>query len=385
VKLHSVGSVPEDDSARTEPTRAAVTPQILQQDVFHRMIALERKRTERSRKPFLLMLLDAGGGLPSARVQSLLGEVLGSLTVTTRETDMVGWYATGLVVGVMFTEIAIDRGSSIVSTMMNRVSDVLRKNLSLEQFNHIKLSFHLFPENWDHQGPDRPSNPTLYPDLETREKSTRTMRVVKRSMDIGGSLLGLLILSPVFLAVALAVKLTSKGPVFFRQRRVGQYGKSFTFLKFRSMYVNNDASQHKEYVRRLIAGQAPRQVASGGGSGIYKLNNDQRITPVGKLIRRTSMDELPQFFNVLIGDMSLVGPRPPIPYEVEAYDIWHRRRLLEAKPGITGLWQIHGRSRVDFDEMVRLDLRYAKSLSPWLDVKILLQTPRAVVAGDGAC
>jgi len=380
VKLLPVGSGRGND----DPKTADANPHILPQDVFHRMLALERKRSERSRKAFLLMLLDAGGGLPITRVQSLLGDVLESLTVTTRETDMVGWYANDRVVGVMFTEIAIDRGSSIVSTLMNRVSDVLRKNLSLEQFNQVKLSFHLFPENWDHQGPDRPPNPTLYPDLETRQKSTRTLRVVKRSMDVAGSVLGLLILSPVFLGVALAVKLTSKGPVFFKQRRVGQYGKSFTLLKFRSMYVNNDASQHKEYVRRLIAGHATRQVTSAGG-GIYKLNNDKRITPLGKLMRRTSVDELPQFFNVLIGDMSLVGPRPPIPYEVEAYDIWHRRRLLEAKPGITGLWQIHGRSRVDFDEMVRLDLRYAKSLSPWLDVKILLQTPRAVVAGDGAC
>ena len=380
MKLLPVGSGRGND----DPKTADANPHILPQDVFHRMLALERKRSERSRKAFLLMLLDAGGGLPITRVQSLLGDVLESLTVTTRETDMVGWYANDRVVGVMFTEIAIDRGSSIVSTLMNRVSDVLRKNLSLEQFNQVKLSFHLFPENWDHQGPDRPPNPTLYPDLETRQKSTRTLRVVKRSMDVAGSVLGLLILSPVFLGVALAVKLTSKGPVFFKQRRVGQYGKSFTLLKFRSMYVNNDASQHKEYVRRLIAGHATRQVTSAGG-GIYKLNNDKRITPLGKLMRRTSVDELPQFFNVLIGDMSLVGPRPPIPYEVEAYDIWHRRRLLEAKPGITGLWQIHGRSRVDFDEMVRLDLRYAKSLSPWLDVKILLQTPRAVVAGDGAC
>jgi exopolysaccharide biosynthesis polyprenyl glycosylphosphotransferase len=359
--------------------------EILAQEAFHRMIALERKRTERSRKPFLLVLLDTGARLACARSEKLLLDVLAALKDSTRETDLAGWYATGAVVGVMFTEIVVDERTSIVGTIMNRVSGGLHKKLSLEQFNEIKISFHLFPEDWDHHSPDRPSNPTLYPDLEKREKSSRAMRIVKRSMDVAGSLFALVVLSPVFVAIAVAIKLTSKGPVFFKQKRVGRYGKCFTFLKFRSMYVNNDASQHKEYVRQLIAGEAARKSVEGSGSGIYKLTQDKRITTVGRILRRTSLDELPQFFNVLWGDMSLVGPRPPIPYEVEAYDIWHRCRVLEAKPGITGLWQVHGRSRVAFDEMVRLDLRYARNWSLWLDLKILLQTPRAVWAGDGAC
>jgi exopolysaccharide biosynthesis polyprenyl glycosylphosphotransferase len=384
VKLQSVGTAQRSTSDKTQWSRSAGNAQVLAQDAFHRMIVLERKRTERSRKPFLLMLLDTGGGVASARSEKLLLEVLSTLTESTRETDLVGWYATGTVVGVMFTELMVDERALIVGTILNRVSEALRKNLSLEQFNQIKLSFHLFPDDWDHQGPDRPSNPTLYPDLESREKSTRAMRIVKRSMDIAGSLMALLILAPIFLAIALAVKLTSTGPVFFRQKRIGQYGKPFTFLKFRSMYVNNDASAHKEYVRQLIAGEAARKPLNGA-QAIYKLTKDDRITPIGRIIRRTSLDETPQFFNVLLGDMSLVGPRPPIPYEVEAYDVWHRRRVLEAKPGITGLWQVYGRSRVEFDEMVRLDLRYAREWSPWLDLKILLQTPKAVVAGHGAC
>jgi len=178
--------------------------------------------------------------------------------------------------------------------------------------------------------------------------------------------------------------LTSRGPILFRQQRIGEHGTAFTFLKFRSMYVNNDASKHKEYVRQLIAGEAAKHT-NGAGEGIFKLTNDPRITPVGNFLRRTSLDELPQFINVLRGDMSLVGPRPPVPYEVEAYATWHRRRLLEAKPGITGLWQVEGRSRVGFDDMVRLDLRYARNCSPWLDLKILVQTPKAVIAGNGAC
>jgi lipopolysaccharide/colanic/teichoic acid biosynthesis glycosyltransferase len=156
------------------------------------------------------------------------------------------------------------------------------------------------------------------------------------------------------------------------------------FLKFRSMYVNNDAAVHKEYVQSLIAGKAAKQPSNGNGHGVYKLTKDSRITRVGSFLRKTSLDELPQFLNVLKGEMSLVGPRPPVPYEVEAYDIWHRRRLLEAKPGITGLWQVSGRSRVTFDDMVRLDLHYARTWSPWMDIKILWRTPGAVVLGEGA-
>jgi lipopolysaccharide/colanic/teichoic acid biosynthesis glycosyltransferase len=170
----------------------------------------------------------------------------------------------------------------------------------------------------------------------------------------------------------------------FRQQRIGQHGKSFVFLKFRSMHVNNNAAVHKEYVQQLIAGKAEKQPSNGNGQGVYKLTKDSRITRVGAFLRRTSMDELPQFINVLKGEMSLVGPRPPVPYEVEAYDIWHRRRLMEAKPGITGLWQVSGRSRVNFDDMVRLDLHYARTWSPWADMKILWRTPGAVVLGSGA-
>jgi len=137
-------------------------------------------------------------------------------------------------------------------------------------------------------------------------------------------------------------------------------------------------------VRELIAGQAERQASHGNGDGVYKLTRDARVTFVGNFLRRTSLDELPQFLNVFKGEMSLVGPRPPIDYEMKAYSFWHRRRLLEAKPGITGLWQVNGRSRVNFDDMVRLDLKYARTWSPWLDIRILMRTPRAVVSGDGA-
>jgi lipopolysaccharide/colanic/teichoic acid biosynthesis glycosyltransferase len=150
------------------------------------------------------------------------------------------------------------------------------------------------------------------------------------------------------------------------------------------MQVNNDPGLHREYVRKLIAGQADPAPSNGNGPGVYKIKSDPRVTRVGAFLRRTSLDELPQLINVLRGEMSLVGPRPPIKYEVDHYDIWHRSRLLEAKPGITGLWQVNGRSRVKFDDMVRLDIRYARTWSVWLDIKIILRTPQAVLIGEGA-
>src|SRR5262249_25662135 len=141
---------------------------------------------------------------------------------------------------------------------------------------------------------------------------------------------------------------------------------------------------HQEYVAEFISGANKNGNHRDPERRVFKLTQDSRITPLGRLLRTTSLDELPQFLNVLKGEMSLVGPRPPIPYEVERYDIWHRRRLLEAKPGLTGLWQVSGRSSTTFDEMVRLDLKYASAWSLWLDIKILARTPRAVFSGEGA-
>jgi exopolysaccharide biosynthesis polyprenyl glycosylphosphotransferase len=357
--------------------------EVLKEEIFRRMISLERKRSERTQRPFVLLLMDTGTTRPTEKNGRILLDILSALQTATRETDVMGWYETNSAVGVMFTEITLEN-NLILSTLLARISDVLRGRLTSEQFSQIKFSFHLFPEEWDHNTPERQSNPTLYPDLHQRDGANRLGRALKRAMDIAGSILLLTVLSPVFLVIAAAIKLSSQGPILFRQQRIGEHGTAFTFLKFRSMYVNNDASQHKEYVHKLIAGRAAKQT-NGAGEAIFKLTKDPRITPVGNFLRRTSLDELPQFFNVLRGDMSLVGPRPPVPYEVEAYATWHRRRLLEAKPGITGLWQVEGRSRVGFDDMVRLDLRYARSCSPWLDLKILLQTPKAVIAGNGAC
>ncbi|MGB9233846.1 MAG: sugar transferase [Terriglobales bacterium] len=371
-----------------QPQGSVEDAEVLSENTFHRMIALERKRSERSQRPFVLLLVDtcaANGSIrPGEKNTRVLEDLLSALQGATRETDVTGWYKESAIIGVMFTEIVLDN-NLVLSTILSRIGGVLRERLDSEQFGRIKFSFHVFPDDWDVQDPERPSNPTLYPDLEKRHKANRVGRAMKRMIDVVGTLFLLLLLSPVFLIIAAAIKLTSRGPVLFRQKRIGEHGTPFTFLKFRSMYVNNDSSEHREYVRQLIEGRAEKKSANGNGIGVFKLTNDPRITPVGKFLRRSSLDELPQLINVLRGEMSLVGPRPPVPYEVEAYATWHRRRLLEAKPGITGLWQVYGRSRVEFDDMVRLDLRYARNCSPLLDLKILLQTPKAVIGGDGAC
>lgn len=360
----------------------------LSESAFQRSIALERKRTERSQKPILLMLLRADEKA-NGRSSQLLGSLLPILLEQTREIDIVGWYEEGSAVGVLYTELLASDKASIFSTMLIRVSNMLKGRLTFEQFNQITISFHFFPDSWDDDSDDAPANPMFYPDLSAKGQASRLSSLLKRTMDVAGASILMLIGAPMFLIIAIAIKLSSQGPILFRQQRVGQYGKKFMFLKFRSMYVGNDPAKHKAYVRQLIAGEASsnphKNNGNGDGSAIYKLTGDPRITRVGAFLRRTSLDELPQLLNVLHGEMSLVGPRPAIPYEVVAYKPWHRQRVLAVKPGITGLWQVSGRCRLKFDESVRLDLQYVKQCSLWLDVKILLRTPRAVLLGEGAC
>ncbi len=355
----------------------------LNEEAFRQMVVVERKRTERSGKPFLLMLLTVGNQEDPGKARAALGGTLSALLQSTRQTDVIGWYKKHATIGVVFTGFSIDDRNNILSTILTKVSNTLRDHLPPAQFSQLSVSFHFFPDDWDHDAPGRPSNPVLYQDLLNRDSARRTRVTIKRATDIAGSSIALIGCMPLFVLIALLIKASSKGPVLFRQQRVGHHGRCFTFLKFRSMHMGNDPSVHKEYVTRLINGVAEQKASSGSGQGVYKLVNDHRITRVGKFLRKSSLDELPQLLNVLRGEMSLVGPRPSIPYEVAAYQTWHRRRVLEVKPGMTGLWQVRGRNRIKFDEMVRLDLQYAKQWSFWLDLKILLHTPSAVL--KGAC
>ncbi len=218
--------------------------------------------------------------------------------------------------------------------------------------------------------PTLPSLPGVLP-FETPVPEGLYLRLGKRSLDVLGAALALVVLSPVLLVLAVLVKLTSKGPVFYRSTRIGRGGRPFTFIKIRSMVRDADSRRH--HVEHLNEADGP----------VFKIARDPRITPIGRFLRTTSLDEIPQFWNVLRGDMSLVGPRPPIPEEVAQYEPWQLRRL-DVRPGITCLWQISGRSRIGFQEWMRLDLEYIRHQSLPLDLKILLRTIPAVLSREGA-
>jgi len=206
--------------------------------------------------------------------------------------------------------------------------------------------------------------------VDRRARPDRFASVAKRCIDVVGATMGIVMLSPVMLATAAAIALTSPGPIIYRQIRLGKGGVPFTFYKFRSMGCNLGDGIHREYVINLI---------HGGQGSWTKLQTDPRVTPVGRFIRRTSIDELPQLFNVLKGQLSLIGPRPALTYEAEEYQSWHLRRILEVKPGVSGLWQVEGGSKVTFDDMVRLDLQYVRTRSLMLDLRIMVKTIQVVM------
>ncbi len=341
---------------------------------FNRVLSIECRRCERTGIPFALLLLEMH------KVKDILGPsamraIALSLSGAMRETDIAGWYEEATTLGIILTTLNGTERHVVQSGVVRRVRSVLAEILNQDQLGAIGISFQFFPDenNWMFYKKDS----GRYSDQD-KYGNTNYPPELKRAIDMVGSLAALIALSPLFAIIAALIKLTSQGPVFFRQKRIGQFGEEFTFLKFRSMYINNDPAIHQEYIRNLINKKVD------DSDGTFKIKNDPRVTPIGRFIRKTSLDELPQFINVLKGDMSLVGPRPPIPYELESYSLWHRRRIAEARPGITGEWQVYGRSRTTFDEMVRMDLHYIRNQSLWLDLKILFKTPFVVLSGDGA-
>jgi exopolysaccharide biosynthesis polyprenyl glycosylphosphotransferase len=381
-------TAPSQGNVRKSVSRFAEIPSrregVLKAESFHTMLTFERRRADRSRKPFALMLLDSQQIHKNGNAATFAAALATVVSEATRETDIVGWYEDGETLAVIFTEINVDGKIPITEVLHSKVATALQENLGHKIASKIVITLHLFPESWDKALPDRVADIKLYPETSPSNSKKRVPMVVKRAIDIVFSSLLLLIISPVLAAIALAIKLTSEGPVVFEQERLGQFGKRFKCLKFRTMYVNNDAKIHREFVQQFIAGKDEKSAVNEAEPAVYKIMNDPRVTLVGRFLRKTSLDEFPQFLNVLRGEMSLVGPRPPVPYEFEVYDHWHRRRVLEVKPGVTGLWQVSGRSTTCFDDMVRLDLRYSQSWSLWLDLKILVATPRAVFTGNGA-
>jgi exopolysaccharide biosynthesis polyprenyl glycosylphosphotransferase len=340
---------------------------VLPQEEFLERLRFEKRRVDRFGNPLSMALFFLKEELLADAKK--LREFLVSIKRDTRETDLKGWVKRNI-----FGLLMLDTDGSgahkcmelLVNGRTKTVCDVLTGTYPDRLFSEILEKTGAEPrifslESLEPVG-DAPGN-----------------QILKRSLDILGALIGLILFSPVMLITAAAIKLTSPGPVIFRQTRLGRRGNPFSFLKFRSMKSGNDDRVHREYVLKLIDGQHAQLNQGKEDKPLYKLKNDNRITAVGKIIRKLSIDELPQFFNVLQGQMSLVGPRPPLPFEVEKYKSWHLRRILEVKPGITGLWQVKGRSRTSFDDMVRLDIRYVQNWSLWLDFKILAKTVREVL------
>jgi len=213
----------------------------------------------------------------------------------------------------------------------------------------------------------------------------RGYELIKRMQDVSMAIIALLLLSPLWLLIGLVIRLTSDGPAIHRQKNViGRYGRPFTLYKFRTMFVNIDDAQHREAIARFVEGKALDVIEKDGQEvPVYKLTRDPRVTPVGRFLRKTGLDEIPQLINVLRGELALVGPRPPLDYEYERYTNRHKRRL-EVLPGITGLYQVTARSQVPFERMIEIDLDYVQRRSYWFDLKIMLLTPWVLITGKGA-
>lgn len=344
---------------------------ILSESSFVRLLQLEKRRADRSHGPLSLMLfrVDAGGPPRAATIASFARR----LQARKRETDYLARLAED-VFALLLPETTAD---------------------GTRQFNQrLRSSWGICYSSRSATYPDDRLEPLLeeydrLPAFATHEHVDGSIRAtggyaLKRTIDVVGAFVLLLLAAPILFATAVAIRYASPGPVIFRQLRLGKGGVPFVFFKFRSMRVGAPEDAHRNYVEDLIKGRLVSESTQAQDRLAYKMNGDPRITRIGRWIRRTSIDELPQLWNVLRGDMSLVGPRPPIPYEAENYQSWHLRRVLEVKPGITGLWQVAGRSRVSFDDMVRMDIQYAQNCSLWLDLRILARTAWVVLRCEGA-
>jgi lipopolysaccharide/colanic/teichoic acid biosynthesis glycosyltransferase len=362
-------------AARPRPRR----PVVLSEELFRDVLRKERKRADRSNQSAALLLVAVNDGL-GANSPATWAAVIEVLAAVAGETEVLGWFEWRAVMGIILPECS-SFGLADARAMEARISEELARRCDEETAGKFSIRLHVHPEPRSVESATTPAGVDNFPALTGRQGRATIDRMIKRALDIIGSLTLLIVLSPLFLLIAALAKLKSPGPIFYGQVRIGQMMKPFTMLKFRTMHVGADHALHQRYVTEFINSTA----ATCGPDKFFKITNDPRVTPVGRFLRKTSLDELPQLWNVLRGDMSLVGPRPPLGYELEQYKPWHFRRVLEAKPGITGLWQVAGRSRTTFDQMVRLDLRYARTCSVWTDIKILLATPAAVISGKGAC
>jgi len=389
----------------------------------------ERLRSERSGLPLSLVIIDSArmldfliekNSVSRHRFTRHIAEIFKN---STRESDVKGWYEKGKI-ALLTLDTDESGAKALAVNLNNKILGYNGRNHAIQEndlWQFVNISSlqvggsYLANGNGGKEREERPSTLHQIHHMEfslpqTNESATllstgavdlaivdwpftceilnqsqmRDLQLkLKRLIDVIGSLIGIVLAAPLMLIISVLIKLTSPGPVLFRHERLGFLGKPFTFLKFRSMKVDCDESIHKDYVTKLINGACDTVNKGTEEEPLYKIDDDPRVTLIGKFLRKSSLDELPQFFNVLKGDMSLVGPRPPIPYECDVYKRWHCRRVLEVKPGITGLWQVSGRSSTTFDDMVRLDLSFIRNWSLWLDIKIILKTFWAVLSTKG--
>jgi lipopolysaccharide/colanic/teichoic acid biosynthesis glycosyltransferase len=312
---------------------------------FHRMLVRERALCDRNEHRFSLLVFYG----PVTTVRQSVRALMRILTRRVRQADEIGWFDEQSV-GILLPFTASEGARILAEDICSQLSGV-----------HATYTIYTYPGNWF----------PATPGVGGTAASDNRIPVWKRAVDIAGSLLALFCLAPLFLAIALVIKVVSPGPALLKQQRLGQDGKPFTLWKFRTMRPNADAGIHQNHLTNLIETDEPMTKLD--------VKRDPRIFPFGRLLRRSCLDELPQFINVLRGDMSLVGPRPCLPYEAEAYLLWQTARF-DTAPGMTGLWQVSGKNRTTFKEMMRLDIRYARTKTLSLDLYILLKTPIAIAS-----
>ena len=347
----------------------ATLTDVLPKYLFLQQLQRDKRRADRSKSPVSVALfqLQDGSGDQLANIDALLDVV----NECKRETDLIGTMGGGLIATLL-----ADTNAEGAQRFLRKIAD---------RAEHLPFSRtiatypdHLFEYLLKEYRPPNAPHPLLLDELAGHHGFGKFL---KRAMDFAGAVVAIISLSPLMLMAAVAIAATSPGRIIYKQVRLGRGGIPFVFYKFRTMYSNADDRIHREYVASLIRN------GEGNDSPVRlwsKLTDDPRITPLGRILRKTSIDELPQFFNVLRGDLSLVGPRPAIPYETENYQSWQLRRIFAVKPGISGLWQVNSRGQSTFDDMVRLDLRYIRKWRPQLDLKILVATVKVVLRRTGA-
>jgi lipopolysaccharide/colanic/teichoic acid biosynthesis glycosyltransferase len=338
-------------------------------DEFSAVLKRERTRVDRNGHMFSLVVFDIG---KKPQKTIILRNIIRLIVRRLRTSDEIGWIDEGRI-GVLLIHTPMEGARIFAEAILDMVSS---------ESSSLDYDIYIYPDKKqtiekkkNHE--DDEQNLRKYPNsiLAMQPLLVRKMPAWKRTFDIIGSLSGLILLFPFFLLIALFIKMISPGPIFFKQKRIGYGGKPFTVWKFRSMKVNADNTHHKQYLAELIKDNTNSENIS---KPMLKLDDDPQIIPFGNILRKSGIDELPQLINVLTGDMSLVGPRPPILYEVEEYLCWHNGRL-DIVPGMTGLWQVSGKNQLSFKEMVRLDIQYSKKLSLFQDIKILIKTPFAIM------